>query len=38
MINFLRVQYRLGRVSDDDLEHLKNLGKITEHDIKVIKG
>ena len=38
MINFLKIQYRLGRISDDDLEHLKNLGKITEDDIRVIKG
>ena len=38
MINFIRIQYRLGRISDDDLEHLKTLGRITEDDINVIKG
>ena len=38
MINFLRIQYRLGRISDDDLEYLKTLGKITEDDINEIKG
>ena len=38
MINFLRIQYRLGRISDDDLEHFRTLGRISEDDIKVIKG
>ena len=38
MINFLRIQYRLGRISDDDLEYFRTLGRITEDDIKVIKG
>ena len=38
MINFLRLQYQMGRVTDEQLRILLELGRITEDDIKVIKG
>ena len=37
MINFLRIQYQIGRVTDEQLNRLLELGRITEDDIKVIK-
>lgn len=38
MINFLKLQYQMGRVTDEQLKRLVKLGRITEDDIKVIKG
>lgn len=38
MINFLKLQYKMGRVTDEQLNRLLELGRITEHDITVIKG
>ena len=38
MINFLKLQYQMGRVTDEQLGRLLELGRITEDDIKVIKG
>ena len=38
MINFLRIQYQIGRVTDEQLLRLLVFGRITEDDIKVIKG
>lgn len=32
MVEFLRVQYRLGRINEEDLENLITDGKITEED------
>ena len=37
MINFLRIQYQIGRVTDEQLLRLLELGRISEDDIKVIK-
>ena len=38
MINFLKIQYQMGRVTDEQLNRLLELGRISEDDIKVIKG
>ena len=38
MINFLKIQYQMGRVTDEQLLRLLELGRVTEDDIKVIKG
>ena len=38
MINFLRIQYQMGRVADEQLLRLLELGRITEDDINEIKG
>ncbi len=38
MINFLRIQYQMGKVTDEQLLRLLELGRISEDDIKVIKG
>ena len=38
MINFLKLQYQMGNITDEQLLLLLKLGRITEDDIKVIKG
>jgi hypothetical protein len=38
MINFLKLQYQMGKITDEQLRRLLELGRINEDDIKVIKG
>ena len=38
MINFLKIQYQMGRVTDEQLNRLLELGRISEDDINEIKG
>ena len=38
MINFLRIQYQMGNVTDGQLLRLLALGRITAYDINEIKG
>jgi hypothetical protein len=38
MINFLKIQYQMGKITDEQLRRLLELGRINEDDIKVIKG
>lgn len=38
MINFLKIQYQMGKVANEQLLRLLELGRISEDDIKVIKG
>jgi hypothetical protein len=38
MINFLKLQYQMGKITDEQLDRLVALGRISENDIMVIKG
>ena len=38
MILFLKLQYRLGRISDDQLRSLVNAGRLSESDYQEIIG
>ena len=38
MIEFLRIQYLLGKVSDEQLDSLLKANKITKADLDYIKG
>jgi len=38
MVNFLKLQYQLGRISDEQLDRLVEMGRITEQELLEIKG
>lgn len=37
MVDFLKIQYRLGKITDEQLQTLVELGKITEEELEFIK-
>lgn len=38
MINFLKLQYQMGKISDEQLLKLVKVGRISEDEMKEIKG
>ncbi len=38
MVNFLKLQYQLGRISEEQLDRLVEMGRITQEELEEIKG